>query len=250
MTPQQIEAVFGHEAGHVRHRHMQHFLAFSFVGWLFVAALMEGLAHLSRNGAPTGGLSLSTIEAVGIVATVLFWGIGFGWVSRRFERQADLFGARCVTPDDGGCAGPCSVHGDRDGSASEAHSDGSLSPPLPRGDELAPLSPGTGGARRGFTDGRVCSTGTAIFASALDRVATLNGIPREEYSWRHSSIASRIRSLAALAGDPRTALQFDRRLRRLQTGLWIVAIVGAAACIGYWIAVPEPAILQLQAVAR
>lgn len=219
MTPQQIEAVFGHEAGHVRHRHIQHFLAFAFIGWLLVAGLMEGLAQLAKSGVGNGNLSLTAIEFVGIAATVLFWGIGFGWVSRRFERQADLFGARCISPDSSGCAGPCSLHGDESNPHGSKDKD------------------------------RLCTTGAAVFASALDRVAALNGIAREEYSWRHSSIGHRVRSLARLAGDPVAARRFEHRLRQLQTCLWTMAIFGAVACVGYWVAVPEPAILQLQAKA-
>ncbi len=214
MSERQIEAVFGHEAGHVRHRHIQKFLAFAFVGWVGVAAIMELLARLSLSSNGTASLSLDTIQGAGILATVAFWGIGFGMVSRRFERQADLFGARCVTPDPANCAGPCSVHG----SNGSAVNDGD----------------------------RVCGTGAALFASALSRVAALNGIPREERSWRHSSIASRMRFLASLAGDPLRATRFQRGLRRLSWSITALAIFGAVACTAYWIAVPEPAILALQ----
>lgn len=213
LSPRQVEAVFGHEFGHVKHRHMQKFLGLAFVGWLAVAGLMELLARWSL--APDGLIQLSVegIETVGILATVAFWGIGFGIVSRRFERQADLFGARCVTPDLLDCHGPCSVHGDSGAAPHEQD--------------------------------RVCATGAALFASALDRVAALNGIPREERSWRHSSIASRMRFLASLAGDPIRAMRFERSLRRLGLAVAVLGIMGGIGCAAYWIAVPEPAILSL-----
>ncbi len=86
--------------------------------------------------------------------------------------------------------------------------------------------------------GRVCATGAAIFASALDRVAVLNGIPHEERSWRHSSIGSRIRFLTSLAGDPRRAASFERLLRRVKAAVLTVAVVGAAITVYYWIVVP------------
>jgi STE24 endopeptidase len=218
MSPRQIEAVFGHEAGHVRHRHIQHFLVFAVVGWLVVAALMEGLAQATAGSRASGGLSAAAIQGIGLAATVLFWGVGFGWVSRRFERQADLFGARCVTPAESECDRPCSVHL---------------------------------GARSARTeDGRVCATAAAIFASALQRVAILNGIPAEERSWRHSSIGSRIRFLISLAGDPARATQFERLIRRIKTTLVAAAILGGALSIYYWTVVPQPALMQLHAGVR
>jgi len=214
MSPRQVEAVFGHEAGHVRHRHIQHFLVFALVGWLAVAGLMEGLAQTSMGAKAWWGLSATAIQELGLAATVLFWGFGFGWVSRRFERQADLFGARCVTPSSSECDRPCSVH-------------------------LDAQNPGT-------EDGRVCATAAALFASALQRVAILNGIPTEERSWRHSSIGSRIRFLVSLAGDPARARQFERLIRRIKTTLLAAAVLGAAFSVYYWSVVLQPALLQLQ----
>lgn len=214
MTPRQVEAVFGHEAGHVRHRHIQHFLVFAFVGWVAVAGLMEMLARGSMENGGAWAISFVAIEGVGVAATIAFWTIGFGWVSRRFERQADLYGARCVTPDPAECDRPCGVHLD-DFQASPA-------------------------------DGRICSTAASVFASALHRVAALNGIPPEERSWRHSSIASRIRFLTSLAGDPARARGFERSVQQVKAALVAVAVVGAIATVAYWRAVPRPALLRIQ----
>jgi STE24 endopeptidase len=214
MGTRQIEAVFGHEAGHVRQHHIQHFLVFAFAGWVVVAGMMELLAHgaIALN-LPTEPSGLA-IQAFGVAATVLYWGFGFGWLSRRFERQADLFGALCATPPAADCRLPCAVHS---------------------GDK--PADPGRG---------RICATGAALFASSLDRVAMLNGIPLEERSWRHSSIGSRIRFLSSVAGDPRRAENFARTIRRVKVAMLIVAVVGLIAAAGYLIAVAEPAILRLQ----
>lgn len=214
MTPAQIEAVFGHEAGHIRHRHIPHFLIFAFVGWLVVVAIMEGLARVSVEPGTWLRLSVTSIEGVGLVATAAFWGLGFGWVSRRFERQADLFGARCVAVAAQECHSPCTVHLDDDRSASEPE--------------------------------RVCASGAGIFASALERVAFLNGIPREEPSWRHSSIGNRIRFLTSLAGDPVRARGFERSVALVKTLIWTVALGGGAAVIWYWTTVQQPALLRLQ----
>jgi STE24 endopeptidase len=214
MTTRQVEAVFGHEAGHVRHRHIQHFLVFAFVGWVAVAGLMELLARGSMENGGAWAISFVAIEGVGVVATIAFWTLGFGWVSRRFERQADLYGARCVTPDATKCDRPCGVHLDEE--------------------QAAP------------TDGRICSTAASVFASALHRVAALNGIPTEERSWRHSSIASRIRFLTSLAGDPARARSFERSVERVKLALVTAAVIGAFATVAYLRAVPRPALSRFQ----
>lgn len=200
MTFDQTEAVFGHEAGHVRHRHIPYFLAFALVGWLMVAGIMEILAifFLDRSAAPWRALPL--VEGAGILATVAVWALFFGRLSRRFERQADLFGATCATPPPAACHRPCSVH----------------------------LNDKTDGARD-----RVCATGAEVFAKALERVALLNGIPRDEPSWRHSSIGERIGFLHRLAGDPGEAVRFQRSTRRLKLILLVSAGVGSFLSLMY-----------------
>lgn len=215
MTPRQIEAVFGHEAGHVRHRHIQHFLIFAFVGWLMAGAVMELFGQLFDCEGAWSQTSLTTVQGIGLAATFVFWMIGFGWLSRRFERQADLFGARCVTPEAADCHLPCSVH-------------------------LAGRSTDAGSER-------VCATAAALFASALDRVASVSGIPHEERSWRHSSVGSRIRFLHSLAGDPARAIQFERVVRRAKAVLLAVAVVGAAGSLYYWSVTPTPALMRMRA---
>lgn len=215
MSTRQVESVFGHEVGHIRHRHIQHFLVFAYVGWLLTAGTMEGLAYmlLARGVESTTAIQLT--EGIGVLVAVVIWGAGFGWLSRRFERQADLFAARCVTPDAAGCTEPCGVH-PRENESDEG-------------------------------DHRLCATGAAIFASALDRVAVLNGIPHDEYSWRHSSIGYRIRFLTSLAGDPNRLARFEKVVRRAKRAMLVIAIVGSLVGGIYWMAVDEPAVLRLQA---
>jgi STE24 endopeptidase len=268
MSPKQVEAVFAHEAGHVRHHHIPHFLMFALAAWVVVAALMEGLALVAVR-APGAGVSLGTIQSAGIIGTLVVWGIGFGWVSRRFERQADLFGARCAAPQENDCQYPCSVHW----RPSVRQSAEPLTPFTDAGslmnrNALAADGPGVqiincngveasgaGGptvernresAAPPDQKGRVCATGAAIFASALERVAVLNGIPREERSWRHSSIASRIRFLLSLAADPSRTAQFERVVRRTQIAMLVIGLGGSAASLVYWRAMGSPALMRLQ----
>lgn len=196
MDARQIEAVFGHEAGHVRRRHIEFFLVFAFVAMLAVSGILEVLA-LWR---PT--ISETMFEILGGVLTALLWASGFGFISRRFEREADWFGASCVTPAAEHCSGPCSVH-HKNTSDDDVH------------------------------DGRLCATGAHILATALDRVAVLNGVEHEESSWLHASIGLRIRFLTTLAADPALARRFQRRLRRIKVGLVILALFGGAFAVYY-----------------
>ena len=202
MDDRHVEAVFGHEAGHVRHRHLQHFLVFGVASWLLVAGIMELAARLAVDVGGWPDVPLAGIQAIGLAATVAVWGIGFGWLSRRFERQADLFGAACVAPPVDECHIPCSVHAGFE-------------------------------SKTGHAD-RVCATGAAVFATALDRVAILNGIPHDERSWRHSSIGSRIRFLFSMAGDPASAISFQRSIRRIKTGMLVAAALGSAIGVLYF----------------
>jgi diaminopimelate epimerase len=64
-------------------------------------------------------------------------------------------------------------------------------------------------------------------SGALDAVARLNHIPRERFTWRHGSIASRQRRLAALVGKPIDRLKPDRDagfIKLLSLGMLIAAI--------------------------
>ena len=194
MTEDQISAVFGHEAGHVKHRHIQFFVLFGVLGTLIVSGIMELALRWGDRMAGRAVLNLDEVSLIGFAGTVLVWGVGFGWLSRRFERQADLFGARCAAPPSQDCRQPCSVH------------DPGHAPP---GDTY-----------------RVCATGAQMFVSALDRVSVLNGIPKKERSWRHSSIASRIDLLGRLAGDPAGARRFQRRIVAIKWSMVTGCVVG------------------------
>jgi len=99
MDDRQIVAVFGHEAGHVKHHHMGYFL-------VFIVAMMLGcMGVVSAGGllAERIGVAETWVlvgEQVAMAAFVLLAvGLGFGWLSRRFERQADVYGAWCAGLD-------------------------------------------------------------------------------------------------------------------------------------------------------
>lgn len=91
LEPEEVESVLGHELGHVLHRHLPYYVLFA-VGFIALALLSDALLG--------GGLPEPTLSAgpevslldLGVAAAVvgLYWGALFGWLSRRFEREADL----------------------------------------------------------------------------------------------------------------------------------------------------------------
>jgi STE24 endopeptidase len=103
MNEEQIEAVFSHEVGHVRHHHLLLRLAAMSVPlsvWLLLQqaypTAMGQLFDLTHGG-PLGvqiPLGLGLAAAVSTYVLVLF-----GYYSRQLEHQADLFGCRAVAAD-------------------------------------------------------------------------------------------------------------------------------------------------------
>jgi Zn-dependent protease with chaperone function len=111
-----LEAVAAHEVGHVRRRHLL-WLGLSTLAAILLAGLLSGwLAWVALVWAAdrfalteTSGPPVRTaLEAVSVLLTLAVGLTWFGWVSRRFERQADAYAAQdlsraagspAVTPD-------------------------------------------------------------------------------------------------------------------------------------------------------
>jgi STE24 endopeptidase len=210
LSPVEVAAVFGHELGHVAHRHLP-FFGFFFVGSLGVLSLaaqvvsfseswLERLPYVSLQNAP---LAAEIIESGLILALlgVFFWFV-FGQLSRRFERQADVFGCKVVS---------CGID------SCPPHLDLEEIVGLESASPAAPAS--------------VCPVGVQIFAEALASVARQNGIDTSSRSWRHGSINYRLAFLRRLQADPRTEQIFQRGLRSfclLLSALLLVTLVLAA----------------------
>ena len=178
MGDEQIEAVFGHEVGHVKHHHIL-FLMLFVAGTGGVATLLFEL--LLKNQADQ--YSDWPIFALGTALATL-WLLSFGYVSRRFERQADVYAATSVSSQD-----------------------------RPTGKE-----------------GGLDNHGAAVMAGALMRIATLNGIPPDTRSFRHSSIALRMAFLTDLATRRNLLTKFKRNLKLIK--ITIVACI-VTAIIGW-----------------
>lgn len=191
MDDTKIEAVFGHEAGHVKHHHIPCFLLFALLSGCVVT-----IFSVHTRGLPRAEYQLLVTLLGALLA--FKWGVLFGWISRRFERQADVFGVRTLALSGLPCSLPCALH--------------------------AP------GANPGSTPAGkpLCSTAAQVFSHALHEVALLNGIQPEARSWRHSSISSRSRFLQRLAQDPRQTERFERVARAIQVGIVVAALAGSA----------------------
>jgi Zn-dependent protease with chaperone function len=207
LTPDEVEAVFGHEAGHVRHGHMVFYLLFLVMSlfalsgvWAAATEAVWGrpVAAAAAEGAagdgPAGWREWEPVPVVLLAGAYVF--VAFGFVSRRCERQADLYGCRAVS-----CGRPdCAAH-----------------------DPDAALLP----AGRGL-----CPTGIRTFIAALEKVAVANGISRDRpgwlHAWLHGSIARRVAFLDTVLVDRAAAAAFQWRVGLLKWGL----VAGLAAALG------------------
>ncbi len=194
MDEDEIEAVFGHEAGHVRHWHLPFFGLFAIVSMYAAGGAMHLLLFLDQHVERFPQIDAGMFQLVALVVLMLMWLFGFAWLSRKFERQADLFGVRCITADVRQCSDHCPVHG-------------------------------------GWRSGGLCVTAANLFGRTLARIADLNGIPREAPSWRHGSIGSRCRLIDEFAGNAAALKRFERVIVLIKTGLIAATLVGSAVAV-------------------
>jgi STE24 endopeptidase len=120
----------------------------------------------------------------------------FGYLSRRCERQADIFACRAVS-----CGDPaCTEHHEKTGRVA-------------------------GGAS-------LCPSGIRTFCGALDKVAELNGLSRDRpgwlHSWQHSTIAKRVAFLERMAADSSIEPKFQKRLFWAKAALLLATAAAAA----------------------
>lgn len=98
----QIQAVMAHEIGHVRRHHMTWLIVSLFASlgaaWVLLTAPAHAAAHLGWRPAP------QLADAISMAFTVAHLAIGllvFGWICRRFERQADTFAVQHLSDASG-----------------------------------------------------------------------------------------------------------------------------------------------------
>lgn len=219
LEDRKIEAVFGHEAGHVKRHHILFFLLFAGISGCLATIFSIRAGRLDP-------LSYNLACAALVVVLGAKWLIGFGWLSRRFERQADIFGVRTLALVGEPCSFPCALHGSQTPAAASPHTPARLAAAVP-----PPAMELVSGPRSTTRGDPLCSTAAHIFGETLNDVARLNGIPPEGRSFRHGSIASRSRVLQALALDPAATAGFERQVFWIKVGIFL-----AAAGVGTWCA--------------
>ena len=188
MERRQILAVCAHEAGHVVGHHMVYIGLFALATAGLAGAAAEAVYAISR-------LPAWAIEALFLTVMAPVWVFGFGWLSRRLERQCDVAAAWVM--------GKLSA----DGADLDAD----------------------------WNDSTVTPRGAAVLASALERVADLNGMPVHQSNWRHGSIAWRVNHILALSAGGGSRREIDRLVRRIKRGLWLAFVVAVGANIALMI---------------
>lgn len=181
MSDEQIEACFAHELGHVLHRHLLWMVVFTIVMMLASAAVGE---LLRDKIAENRWLTYQQFSYAAIAYSALSFGVTLyllGALTRRLERQADVFAARSMEQT---------------------------------GTIAAPVGP----------------RGAAVLGSALERVAFVNNIPRDQRDFFHPSIARRVALLEELSADASRTGEFDGRMNRLY-GTILLALAAFAALL-------------------
>lgn len=113
MPREQVLAVLAHELGHVARRHIAWMLPVIVACWTLGALITDPLAHalyaLMQPAAERGELGVAE-EVQALVASIalvrdlgmaVFGLLAFGFVSRRFERQADTDAVRLLSAQEG-----------------------------------------------------------------------------------------------------------------------------------------------------
>ncbi len=221
LPPDELDAVLGHEIGHAKHAHIWLYAGFLTLSLSVLAALVLYAAQqiddsgaLERPDYKTWFEEYKTwlaLPPVALVAGYLF--VVFGALSRRCERQADVYGCKAVSCGDPACAG---------------HDAKTIYPP--------------GGHR-------LCPTGIRTFARALERVGDLSGVSMTSAPepltpgrvlragwewvrhWLHSPIPHRVAFLLALIDRPAIEPRFQWRVFAFKCAL-MAALAAALVALG------------------
>jgi len=188
LTHEEIEAVFGHEVGHIKHYHLVFYLVFFLTSFIvlglfwetikegiskpawqqFVTSIPEYGTQIWQSWAEEAWDKAAELKSFGKLALLAGYTLlVFGYLSRRCERQADLYGAQTVS--------------------------------------------------------------TNVFINALEKVAYINGIPRDRsgnwlVSWQHPTIAQRVEFLRAMDGKPAEVWRFHVSIVLIQLGCLAVLV--------------------------
>ena len=224
LEPDEIEAVFCHEIGHLHHRHIGLYLVFM---GLSINVLTQ-LLHLGLRWFPSEVTQVLTgwpavqphtpswsvwLFLGGALALVGgYIRLVFGALSRSCERQADVYSCKNLALE--------SLPSVLTIPTEPPEDNGHVS-------KLKPLPIPAPAVAAGLP------LGVPIFIAALEKVANLNGIPYGKPSWRHGSIARRVTFLRALAMHPELEPRQQRRWF-LSKGVLLLLLAGATTLL-WWL---------------
>ena len=229
MDDDQIEAVFAHEVGHVVHRHMAWYVV---VILIFTLALLSASRFIPKDTQWLGELPPPLVDVLSLLGITALFLIYFGFLSRRFERQADVYAARIIEKN-----------------ARERVQEPATSAALSSPEQLT-LNP---------EPFHVGEYGATVFASALHSVAMMNNMPvvprrrprrgffrrlghavdglvESLHNWLHGSIHHRMQYLRSLSADPAATGRFDR----FMVGLYCALLFALFACAAFVVASSVP----------
>jgi STE24 endopeptidase len=110
LTEEEVEAVFGHEVGHIKHHHLLFYFGFLLASLMAVVSLWNvGIEVLNESDLqawlderlPQAKEWLDAYQMLSMLPLLVVLGVYifvvFGFLSRRCERQADIYGCRTVS---------------------------------------------------------------------------------------------------------------------------------------------------------
>ena len=202
LARRQVRAVMAHEIGHIRRHHMPWLLATLFATILATSLIFSFVLFFFVSSDVDPALDAQPwVDFLGTAVAVLVLFMVFGWVSRRFERQADTFAVQ---------------HLSRWPSPSENESD--------------PQAQSRTSERAGET---ITVESVQTMQQALHLIARLHAVAPTRHSWRHGSIAWRSAYLASLIGRDASTLPIDRQVRWIKLAAAIVlGLAGAYLFLG------------------
>jgi Zn-dependent protease with chaperone function len=194
MLPEpQVRAVMAHEIGHVRRHHMLWLIGCLLASFILAAELIRWpLFGLDSLGLIRSQWVFDAIGVASGAAQLIVGLLVFGWICRRFERQADTFAVQ--------------------------HLSGMSDLPV-AATAAAPVS----------ETPLVSVDAVSAMRGALDSIARLNTIDPQRRSWRHGSIAWRMDYLMTIIGRPVSRLRIDGVVRWIKVAVALVLLATAGA---------------------
>jgi STE24 endopeptidase len=207
VDPDGLDAICGHEIGHVAHGHIPFYALFLALSGSFAVSLTFSVFQfLKLQGLVVPEHLEIWMVPISLVVLGLYLFIVFGFISRRCERQADIFGAKSVSCNDPNCRDHW----------------GKVLPDRVMG---------------------LCPTGIRTFANALDAVAGTDATEKKRWpqriletirAWQHGPAEDRIAYLKSLIDHPERERQFQKRFFAIKVVL-VIFLIATTFLLANWI---------------